>query len=168
MNIRLTIAGLYLVLGLAVGCSSPDRNQLDNWPEPYNYSFIDSELWLRTPQGVSHRIELEGQGLHPLASPDGQWLAVEVQLMSNLRSLKIYEKTAEGFKEPALKAATYLWQRAKREDGVDTDNILNPAVRVEKWLNRETLQVVLSCEQTNGKSYQRSFALTMSELKVQP
>ena len=131
----------------------------------WQFSTINNALWLQSPNGERHQLPLQGQEYYPLPSPDGQWLAVEVQQLSNLRTLRIFEHSAEGPRETAVNASTYLWRHARELDGIDTDNIRYPAIRVVRWHpSSHALDVELRGETGDDAAYVKTLTLRIDTL----
>ena len=86
--------------------------------------------------------------------------------MSNLRTLQVFRHTASGFKETTRNAASYLWQLARDNDAIDTDNIRNPAIRVISWHpSSESLEVELRGETTDDGQYKKIHHLPIADLQ---
>ncbi len=84
-------------------------------------------------------------------SPDGRALAVETLLMSNLQTLRIYEKRGDGcFREVTPSPATTLWEEAARRERVPVEEIEHPRIRFLRWEGERRLDVRLSGETPRG------------------
>jgi len=155
---------LCITLIVLAGCANTNREP-DERVQNYRYSTIDDELWVIDSDGESYLVPVEGQNFYPLASPNSDWLAVEVQLFSNLRTLKIYRKVVNEYVETDHPAATYLWQRAAQENGVDPDNVTYPGIRILRWLNEDRIEVEMSGRDSNGEAFSLTFQFDVSELQ---
>jgi len=158
------VFAISLLLVLVSGCvSGPDK--LQRSAPTWQFTTIDGALWAQSTNGKRHQLPAQGQHYHPLPSPDGLWLAVEIQRLSNLRTLQIFRVTAGGFQETAVNASSYLWQKARDIDAIDTDNLRYPAIRALNWeSNSHSLDVELRGETADGEAYIRNFNLPIVDL----
>ncbi|MDB4222941.1 hypothetical protein N9850_04150 [Granulosicoccus sp.] len=155
-----------LFVAFSSGCAQPAKATLQSKNLEYQFSTINGELWARDSSGDSYLFPIKGQDFNPLPSPDRRWLAVEVQKMSNLRVLKLFRQSDEGFTETHTNASTYLWNKARREDGLDTDNVSQPSITVLGWREAESvLTVELRALAFDGAPYQRTFDLSINVLE---
>jgi hypothetical protein len=153
-----------LALMMLTGCTQRTRD-IERRAPLWQSTIIDGELWVQAFNGERHKLQIEGQNYHPLPSPDGRWLAVEVQRLSNLRTLRIFEHTTNGPRETAINASSHLWQRARDADGVDTDNLRYPAIRVVRWHpSSHALDVELRGETSDDAPYVKTLTLRIDTL----
>lgn len=154
---------LWLCIGICYGCAQPLARPPAN-PPTTQFATLDGTLWAHS-SGGRFNVPVQGQAFRPLPSPNGEWLAVEVQTLSNLRTLRIFRQSEHGFAETAQNASTYLWQQARVADAVDTDNIRDPAVGVINWLaDSRGLNVELHAVLDSGEPYRRRTVLKLRDL----
>lgn len=87
--------------------------------------------------------------VHP--SPDGSALAVETLVMSNLQTLRLYTKGADGCFHPCERdAAVELWGELAKKEGFSVEEVERPRMKFLKWTGRRTLLLNLSGETPSG------------------
>ncbi len=78
-------------------------------------------------------------------SPDGEALAVEKMLMSDLTFLQIYIATPDGCYRPLRPpASTQLWQKVAKKLGVGVDDIDHPRIRFLDWIDAHSYRANLT------------------------
>ncbi|RLA70827.1 MAG: hypothetical protein DRG09_02120 [Epsilonproteobacteria bacterium] len=83
-------------------------------------------------------------------SPNSTMIALETLLMSNLQTVRIYKKDAEGcFKPLQNKLSTKLWHDLSEQEGFNLEDVSHPRMKFLKWIDNEQVQIELSGEIEN-------------------
>jgi len=82
-----------------------------------------------------------------IQSPDGQWLAVETRLMSNLQIIRAYRKNNQGRYRPLKDpVAVKLWDDLLKEEGFTIDDVNYPRMRFLRWISENSMLINMSGE----------------------
>ena len=144
---------------LLIGCQEPSRIERSS-AAPLTIVKEDGTLQVRSGQRLCLLAD-DALAYEVYPSPDGRTLAVETLLMSNLQTLRLYRKGANGCYERIEPSPTVtLWSEAAKSAGVTIEEIEHPRVRFLRWKSDSTLVVELSGETIQG-SFDLNLSLTM-------
>ncbi len=137
IKLMIRIIGLCLALVLITGCSEE--------PRPINvlhiYTSVNDagELWVSVDNDKPLRLLHEAQGYRPLVSPDGEWLAVEVRLMSDLEVVRVFRRDGGRFIAVEKDVTAIAWQKAAAAYNVELEALSQTRARVSGWSNEGTI-----------------------------
>ncbi len=104
-----------------------------------------NELWGRVNDAEPTRLLAEAQAYRPLLSPDGKWLAVEVQQMSDLQLVRLFRREKTKLVASDANVTAVAWQRAAAEGRFELDELIHPRAWVVGWdHNGKSLSLGLS------------------------
>lgn len=137
------IIALCIALLLVAGCS--EETQPANLLHIHTSTNEAGELWVSVNDGEPLRLLQDAQGYRSLVSSGGEWLAVEVRLMSNLEVVRLFRRDGDRFLAIDKDVIADAWQQAAATYNVELEALDNTKARVLGWSNEGTsLQLELS------------------------
>lgn len=137
------IITLYLALVLLPGCG--EETQPANLLHIHTSANDAGELWASVNDSESIRLLHDAQGYRPLASPDGEWLAVEVRLMSDLEVVRLFRRDGARFISADKDVTAVAWLEVAATYDVELEALGRTKARVSGWSNEgKILQLELS------------------------
>jgi len=131
------IIALFLALVLVTSCG--EGTQPANVLHIHTNANDAGELWASVNDSEPIRLLHDAQGYRPLASPDGEWLAVEVRLMSQLEVVRLFRRDGARF-IPADKDVTAVaWREVAAAYNVELEALGHTKARVSGWNNEGTI-----------------------------
>ena len=132
-----------------------EENELPDTTQEANkitFSKENGKLILHTPQNEHCLLATDAIAYEPYVSPHGTWIAVEIQLLSNLQIIRIYRKDRKGCYH-ALQPpfSTKVWQKIARKQGFTFEDVIHPRMQFIKWIDNEHLQIEVLGE-VSGRS----------------
>jgi len=130
------IIALCLSLVIVAGCCGEIQ--------PANVLHIHSsaneagELWVSINNGEPLRLLHDARGYRPMVSPDGEWLAVEVRLMSDLEVVRLFHRDGNRFVAADKDVTTVAWRQAAAADNFELEALEHTRARVSGWANNGT------------------------------
>jgi hypothetical protein len=97
------------------------------------------ELWVSVNNDKPLRLLHEAQGYRPLVSPDGEWLAVEVRLMSDLEVVRLFRRDGVRFIAAENDVTAVAWQNVAAAHNFELDALSHTRARVAGWSNDGTI-----------------------------
>jgi len=130
------IIALCLALLLVTGC--------DGEPQPTNLLHIHTsaneagELWVSVNGGSPLRLLEDAQGYRSLVSSDGDWLAVEVRLMSDLEVVRLFRRDGNRFVATEKDVTTVAWRQAAAAENIEMEALIHTKTRFSGWNDEGT------------------------------
>lgn len=130
------IIALCLALVIIAGCRG--EIQPENLLHIYSSANEAGELWVSVNDGKPLRLLHDAQGYRPIVSPDGEWLAVEVRLMSDLEVVRLFRRDENRFVAADKDVTAVAWQQVAEADNFELEALGHTKARVSGWGNKGT------------------------------
>lgn len=103
------------------------------------------ELWVRVNNGEPLRLLHDARGYRPLVSPNGEWMAVEVRLMSDLDVVRLFRRDGNRFVAADKDITAAAWRQVAANEKIELEAMDRTKARVLGWSNEgTTLRLELS------------------------
>lgn len=130
------IIALCLALLIVAGCSG--EIQPANLLHIHSSANEAGELWVSINDGEPLRLLHDAQGYRPLVSPDGEWLAVEVRLMSDLEVVRLFRRDGNHFVAADKDVTAIAWRQVAAANDFELEALGHTKARVSGWGNKGT------------------------------
>lgn len=163
MNHDLRFGALYCVALISLvgpGCKNNTTN-LRPYPEGFIsvYEKGDSVLF-QTTYKPEQLLTSEGQDYGIVFSPDSQKVGLNIRMLSNLQTAKIYAIDSLG-KIHSENLSARAWDIAQK-DGIDPVSLLNPRAQIKKWnTTGDSVIITLTGRLENGNFLEKELKLSV-------
>ena len=122
------------------------------------------EFWATVNDGESRRLLQEAQAYRPVLSPDGDWLAVEVRLMSDLSVVRLFQRVGETLVATDPDITTRAWHWALAGTDVQLGELSHARTLVAGWdSDAQTLLLVLSATLPDDEPFETVITLPLDQ-----
>lgn len=160
--IRITIFCFVLILLTSCGDQRPHE------PVLHIHTSVNQigELWVRINNGKPQRLLQQAKGYRPLVSPTGNWLAVEVRLMSDLNIVRLFQRKGLQYVYANKNITGDAWKRASRREGIELKSLERTNAYVSGWGDEENvLQLELNAQAPGHKELFNTMVMIPLEQK---
>ncbi|BDY13875.1 hypothetical protein [Hydrogenimonas cancrithermarum] len=144
---------LFFILPLIVlaGCQQPSL-KAETHEAPSSFAIVKGNGLLMVKTGEkSCMLADDAIDYEVYPSPNGDALAVETLMMSNLQIVRLYRKTPKGcFRRISPPFAVQLWNRVRETTGYSIEDIEHPRMKFLKWISTNKLEVEIMGESDRG------------------
>ena len=139
------IRNITLCLALALVASCGVEPQLENKLHIHTNANEAGELWVSVNYGEPLWLLHDAQGYRPLVSPNGEWLAVEVRLLSDLEIVRLFRRDGNRFIASDKDVTAIAWRQMATANDIELEVLSHTKARVSGWSNEGmTLRLELS------------------------
>lgn len=104
---------------------------------------IDGLLKVKFSDGTENEIALEDGKSEVVISPDGQKIAVNRQMMSNLQVSEVYSLNKDRtFDKTNISGEA--WNKVEKAASVSSEEIINPRTHVVEWKSKDSVLLQVS------------------------
>jgi len=110
----------------------PGTTASESTPEFYER---DDAVWIRLAAGQEQRLTDPGMGYNISIAPNGQWIAIDKAILSNLQVTKLYQRQPDGtyLEKNTRNPSTLAWEKWSALRGIHSDDVTNPRTRTVAW-----------------------------------
>ena len=129
---------LSIMLLFFAGCDGENQPQSDILLHIHTNTTETGELWISINGSETIRLLYDAQGYRPLISPDGEWLAVEVRLMSDLEVVRLFRRAGDRFVIADKDVTAVAWRHVTNANKIEMQDLENTKARVSGWGDQGT------------------------------
>lgn len=131
--------GILLVL-ILLGCTQEAATE--KWLSIHTHTNAANELWVTVGNTEPQLLLKEALNYRPVLSQSGQWLAVEMQLMSNLTVVRLFEMRNNQFTAVENDITRDAWRRVTSQKEINLNDVEAGSTYLSGFSNDESTLIL--------------------------